>query len=212
MLFRALLLLIIFFSKIAMAIEEPKYIVSEQEPPYEIRQYEPVLIAEVFVEGNRDEASNKGFRMIADFIFGNNESTQKESQKIAMTAPVVVEPITDSKKIAMTAPVTIEQSEDKAWRVQFVMPKEYSIDTLPKPKNPLVKIREVPSKYFAVMTFSGLNNAEKIENNTKLLKQWLVSKNIQAIGTPQLARYNPPWTLPPWRRNEILIEIEAQSK
>jgi SOUL heme-binding protein len=212
MLFRALLLLIIFFSKLAMAIEEPKYIVSEQEPPFEIRQYEPVLIAEVFVEGNRDEASNKGFRMIADFIFGNNESTQKESQKIAMTAPVVVEPITDSKKIAMTAPVTIEQSEDKAWRVQFVMPKEYSIDTLPKPKNPLVKIREVPSKYFAVMTFSGLNNAEKIENNTKLLKQWLVSKNIQAIGTPQLARYNPPWTLPPWRRNEILIEIEAQSK
>ena len=84
-----------------MAIEEPKYTISEKESPFEVRRYDPILIAEVFVEGSRDEASNKGFRMIADFIFGNNEGLQKESQKIAMTAPVVVEPNIDSKKIAL---------------------------------------------------------------------------------------------------------------
>ena len=209
MFIRTLALLIIFFSNISMAIEEPKYNLIDQETPFEIRKYDPVLIAEVFVEGSRDEASNKGFRLIADFIFGNNEGSQKESQKIAMTAPVVVEPTNDSKKIAMTAPVTIDQSDQKAWRVQFVMPKEYTLETLPKPKNSLVKIREVPSKYYAVMIFSGLNNQEKIENNTKLLKQWIGSKNLHPNGTPQLARYNPPWTLPPWRRNEILIEVES---
>ena len=196
-------LTLFFISTLSMAIEEPKYVSSEMEAPFEIRQYESVLIAEVMVEGTRDEASNKGFRLIADFIFGNNEGSQKESQKIAMTAPVTIEP----RKIAMTVPVTVDQSDEKNWRVQFVMPKEYSMETLPKPKNNLVKIKEIPSKRYAVMVFSGLNNLEKIENNTKQLRTWMSDKQLNAIGTPQLARYNPPWTLPPWRRNEILIEI-----
>ena len=201
---KSLLALILFFiSTLSMAIEEPKYVSSDVEAPFEIRQYESILIAEVMVEGTRDEASNKGFRLIADFIFGNNEGAQKESQKIAMTAPVTVEP----RKIAMTAPVTVDQSDEKNWRVQFVMPKEYTIENLPKPKNSLVKIREISSKRYAVMVFSGLNNPEKIENNTKQLRNWMIDKQLNAIGAPQLARYNPPWTLPPWRRNEILIEI-----
>jgi len=198
-----LTLTLLFISTLSMAIEEPKYVSSNMEAPFEIRQYESILIAEVMVEGTRDEASNKGFRLIADFIFGNNEGVQKESQKIAMTAPVTVEPI----KIAMTVPVTVDQSDDKNWRVQFVMPKEYTMETLPKPKNSLVKIKEIPSKRYAVMVFSGLNNSEKIENNTKQLRAWMSDKQLNSIGAPQLARYNPPWTLPPWRRNEILIEI-----
>ncbi len=203
MLKRLLTLTLCIIPILSMAIEEPKYVSSELAPPFEIRQYESMLIAEVMVEGTRDEASNKGFRLIADFIFGNNEGVQKESQKIAMTAPVTVEP----RKIAMTAPVTVDQSDEKNWRVQFVMPKEYSMETLPKPKNSLVKIKEIPSKRYAVIVFSGLNNPEKIENNTKQLRAWMSDKQLNAIGTPQLARYNPPWTLPPWRRNEILIEI-----
>jgi effector-binding domain-containing protein len=198
-----LTLILLLISTLSMAIEEPKFTSSDMEAPFEIRQYESMLIAEVMVEGTRDEASNKGFRLIADFIFGNNEGTQKDSQKIAMTAPVTVEP----RKIAMTAPVTVDQSDEKNWRVQFVMPKEYTMETLPKPKNSLVKIKEIPSKRYAVMVFSGLNNPEKIENNTKQLRTWISEKHLNVIGSPQLARYNPPWTLPPWRRNEILIEI-----
>ncbi len=182
--------LIYLFSNLVMAIEEPTFTISDQEASFEIRQYEPMIIAEVIVAGTRDEASNKGFRMIADFIFGNNEASSKESQKIAMTAPV-----------------TTDQASDKGWRVQFVMPKQYTMETLPKPKNPLVHIKEVTGKRYAVMKFSGFNNQEKIENNTQQLREWIEVKRLHAIGQPQLARYNPPWTLPPWRRNEILIEI-----
>lgn len=203
MLARILIITLLLLTKMTMANEEPKFNTTLLEKPFEIRFYEPTLVAEVFVEGGRDEASNKGFRLIADFIFGNNEGVQKESQKIAMTVPVTVEP----QKIAMTVPVTVEQPDDKSWRVQFTMPKEYSLDTLPKPKNSLVKIREVPSKRYAVIVFSGLNNQEKIDNNTKQLTAWLQSQQLKAIGNPTLARYNPPWTLPPWRRNEIMIEI-----
>jgi hypothetical protein len=204
MMIRKLLFSLIYlFSNFVMAIEEPSFTISDQEAPFEIRQYEPMIIAEVIVDGTRDEASNKGFRMIADFIFGNNEASSKESQKIAMTAPVTIEP----QKIAMTAPVTIDQSSDKGWRVQFVMPRQYTMETLPKPKNPLVHIKEITGKRYAAMRFSGFNNQEKIENNTQQLREWIEAKHLYAIGQPQLARYNPPWTLPPWRRNEILIEI-----
>jgi DNA gyrase inhibitor GyrI len=195
--------LLLIFSKFTMAIEEPSYQVSQQEAPFEIRQYAPMIIAEVEVNGDRDEASNKGFRIIADFIFGNNLGSDQESKKIAMTAPVTIEP----QKIAMTAPVTIEQSEATKWRVRFVMPKEYSLQTLPKPNNKEISIRELPGKLYAVNQFNGLNGSEKIEKKTKELREWLEAKHFKVVGTPQLARYNPPWTLPPWRRNEILIEI-----
>jgi hypothetical protein len=198
-----LLSLLFIFPQLSMAIEEPSYQASEQEPPFEIRQYAPMLVAEVIVDGTRDEASNKGFRMIADFIFGNNQSQNHESKKIAMTAPVVVE----AQSIAMSAPVTVEQSGTGKWRVQFVMPKQYTFETLPKPNNKEVSIREVSGKRYAVNQFSGLNDAQKIDTKTKELQDWLEKKHLKSIGNPQLARYNPPWTLPPWRRNEILLEI-----
>lgn len=190
-----------------MAIEEPKYQVLKMESPYEIRLYEPMIIAEVNVEGDRDVASNRGFRLIADFIFGNNEGKGQISEKISMTAPVTIEP----QKIAMTAPVTIEstgQSKDnQTWRVHFVMPSEYTMQSLPKPKNNQVQIREIPSKQFAVYRYSGLNGEEKISNNIKELVNWINRQGLKIVGNAQLARYNPPWTLPPFRRNEILIEI-----
>ena len=91
----------------AMAIEEPKYEVIQVDGPFEIRHYAPILIAETMIEGDMDEASNKGFRLIADFIFGNNQvPNSNENSRIAMTTPVTMEPV--STKIAMTAPVTIE--------------------------------------------------------------------------------------------------------
>ena len=105
--FGAGLLIGLFCTGHAMAIEEPKYEVVQTEGAFEIRKYAPILVAETFVDGDMDEASNKGFRLIADFIFGNNQvADSSASSKIAMTAPVTVEPV--SKKIAMTAPVTIE--------------------------------------------------------------------------------------------------------
>lgn len=202
-----------------MATEEPVFEVITKETDFEIRQYRPFIVAEVYVDGDLSEASSKGFRLIADYIFGNNESakgaTDKAAEKIAMTAPVTVEPVAVSAKIAMTAPVTVEpqvgnaekMAQAKRWKVHFVMPAEYTIETLPKPKNPLVSLREVSGKLQAVLVFAGFASESRVQEKTDELIAWLNTKQIKPIATPQLARYNPPWTLPFFRRNEIMVEI-----
>jgi len=197
----------------AMAIEEPAFKSIVKTGTFEVRQYAPILIAETIVEGDMDEASNKGFRKIADYIFGNNRASQTgNAAKIAMTAPVTVEP--QSEKIAMTAPVTVSANaasmgDAKQWRVHFVMPSQYNINNIPQPNNPDVKLKEVPGKYFAVNNYSGFNTMGKIQSKTDELLAWLQQKNFKTLGAPQLSRYDPPWTLPMFRRNEIMIEIQA---
>ena len=195
-----------------MATEEPKYVVLEKSEPFELRAYAPMIVAEVKVEGDLDAASSQGFRLIAAYIFGQNQI----SEKISMTAPVGIEAkeADKSAKIAMTAPVTIEsaKSVDKStnaqWTVSFVMPSEYTLVTLPKPINPQVLIREVPAEKRAVITFSGFYNEDKVQEKTRELQGWMKSKNLKSIGVPQFARYNPPWTLPFMRRNELMIQVQ----
>ncbi len=125
-----------------MAIEEPEFISIEKKDAFEIREYQPKLIAQVIVNGTFDSASSKGFRLLADFIFGNNK-TNEGSKKIDMTAPVISRDA--SEKIDMTAPVISEENE-KGWYVSFSMPKHYTKETLPVPNNPEVKIIEVPCR------------------------------------------------------------------
>ncbi|TRZ66691.1 MAG: heme-binding protein [Comamonadaceae bacterium] len=198
-----------------MAIEEPPYKVLVTENSFEIRQYAPMLIAETLVEGDMDEASSKGFRLIADFIFGNNQVSDSQlKSKIAMTAPVTAEP--QSSKISMTAPVTLEPSSaamtmqtTNQWRISFVMPSQYTMDTIPKPKNNAVRLKEIPSRYFAVHTYSGFNNLARVQSKTDETVAWTGKRSLKMIGTPQISRYDPPWTLPMFRRNEIMVEISA---
>jgi len=190
-----------------MATEEPRFSIIEKSEPFELRSYAPQLIAEVKVEGDLDTASSQGFRLIAAFIFGQNQV----SEKISMTAPVAIE-TAQSTKIAMTVPVGIEASKDSAkgvsqWVFSFVMPSEYTMATLPKPLNPLVSIRELPAQRRAAITFSGFYNEAKVLEKTKALEDWIKSKQWQPIGNPQFARYNPPWSIPFMRRNEILITV-----
>ena len=199
----------------AMAIEEPKYEVIVSDVQFEVRHYAPVLIAETIVEGDMDAASSKGFRLIADFIFGNNLSSDTDKKaKIAMTAPVTVEP--QSSKIAMTAPVTVEpqaaesnMKTAKTWRINFVMPSQYTLANIPKPKNNAVSLREVPSKYFIVHKYSGFNTVSRVQTKTDETVEWAIKRSYKMIGTPQLSRYDPPWTLPMFRRNEVMLEIAA---
>jgi len=157
------------------------------------------------VDGNMREASSKGFRLIADFIFGNNTVQSGKSEKISMTAPVSVEP--QSEKISMTSPVGVHHAS-KGWKVYFVMPSQYTLETLPKPKSPLVSIKQRSSQKFAVIRFSGLVDEEKMEKKVAELKQWTDNKKLKVLGNPELARYNPPWTLPFLRRNEVMLEVE----
>ncbi len=199
----------------AMATEEPRYEVILSEGDMELRRYAPMLIAETEVEGSMDEASNKGFRLIAGYIFGDNQSPDAgQKAKIAMTAPVTVEP--QSSKIAMTAPVTPEPQSDatdmqaaRRWRIHFVMPSQYTLETIPKPSNSLVQLREIPARHYAVHRYSGFNTLFRIQQKTDDLLQWTAGKSLMLTGTPQLARYNPPWTLPMFRRNEIMVEVSA---
>ena len=211
-------LLIGIWATNVMATEEPQYTVvtKDQNKEIELRHYAPTLIAEVIVEGDLSDASSKGFRLIADYIFGNNQVTNSEgSDKIAMTAPVTVEP--QSTKIAMTAPVTVNPAvnstdqtsfeQNGTWRVDFVMPREYTLANIPKPKNDAVKLREIPEKYVVALTYSGFNSTSNIQHYITETLDWAKNQGLKVVGTPQLARYNPPWTLPIFRRNEIMVEV-----
>jgi hypothetical protein len=199
----ALILIAFTFTGAVMATEEPKYAVLEKEPPFEVRAYAPMIVAEVQVEGDLDGASSQGFRLIAAYIFGQNQV----SEKIAMTAPVtVVDQSVKNAKIAMTAPVGIESNAGK-WIVSFVMPVEYTMETIPKPLNSQVQLRQIPAVKKAVISFSGFYNDQKVAEKTLELEQWMKSKNLQSAGTPNFARYNPPWTLPFMRRNEVMINL-----
>jgi hypothetical protein len=199
-----------------MAVEEPKFEVQVQDTKFEVRRYASVIVAETLVDGDMDAASGKGFRTIADFIFGNNKVPMSEaSGKIAMTAPVTMEPQDQSSKIAMTAPVSVQAASDgvslvgaKRWRVQFVMPSQYTMASLPKPNNGAVTVREVPAKTVSVAKYSGFNTESRIQDETRSLVDWLQAHKLVANGPAQLARYDPPWTLPMWRRNEIHIEVK----
>ena len=106
----------------------------------------------------------------------------------------------------MTAPVT-QQSDGETWHVRFVMPANYTMETLPKPKNPAVKIKEIAAKRFAVIRFSGWAADESLKRRTEELDAFIKSKNLKPLSVPNYAYYNPPWTLPFFRRNEVMIEI-----
>ena len=180
-------------------VEKPDYKVIQTERNIEIRQYEPMIVAEVEVDGKREDAIREGFRLIADYIFGNN-TVQRD---IAMTAPVQQQ---ESQKIAMTAPVQ-QQSTGRSWQISFVMPSKYSMETLPEPKNDRVRLKEIMTKKFVVIKFSGTNSNENVTKHENQLMNYIESNQIKIIDSPKYAFYNAPWTLPFMRRNEVMIEI-----
>ena len=191
-----------------MATEEPKYELIEKSGEFELRQYQPMLIAEVLVDGDMDQASGKGFRLIADYIFGNNITEAGSGKKIKMTAPVTIEP--RSEEISMTIPVSLKNISGR-WQVSFVMPSKYTLDTIPLPNNKQIMLRKVPARKVAVLEFSGFANEKNTANRTQELLKWMDKNNLISTGSIELSRYDPPWTLPFLRRNEIIVEY-AKSK
>lgn len=180
-------------------VEQAKYDVVRAQAGIEVRDYAPHIVAEAEVTGERKEAINDGFRLVADYIFGNNTS----SQKVAMATPVVQQP---SEKIAMTTPV-IQQAAGNAWKIQFIMPANYTMETLPKPNNNAVTLRQVAAKRFAVVRFSGMAGAESLKAHTETLNDFVSSQKLRPLSAPTFAFYNPPWTLPFLRRNEVMVEV-----
>ena len=184
-------------------IEEPSYTVLEKKDGYEIRQYQPYIMAKTTVTGTYAEATNKGFRIIADYIFGNN--TKKES--IAMTTPVL-ESEAGSEKIAMTTPVLESAGENNERTIAFVLPSKYTLDTLPAPNNNAVAFEEVPARKVAALRFTWYASESRMETKKELLQGYLKRDNITVSGTAETARYNPPLSMPLLLRNEVLIPLE----
>lgn len=178
--------------------DQPKYEVLESYDNIELRQYEPMIVAEVEVLGERKDAIRNGFRILADYIFGNNNSSQKGAKNCCPK---------NSETIAMTAPVT-QQESGSDWKVRFSMPNHYTIETLPRPNNHLVKIIAIPTKRYAVIRFRGRATDENIQRRANELQTFISQMRWLPLGAPILAFYNPPWTLPFFRRNEIMVEIE----
>ena len=191
------------FSVQLMATEEAEFTLIHKENNFEIREYSPRIIAQVSVSGNFNDSSSAGFKSLADYIFGNNVINDK-SQKIAMTAPVVAEPT--SEKITMTAPVLAE-GKNSEWLISFVMPKEYSMESLPKPNNSAVVLIELPREKYAVVVFSGLVRESSYNEKATLLNEFVKIQGLSSVGSLLIARYNPPWTLPFFRRNELMVKV-----
>ena len=166
----------------AIAIEEPVYEVEKawETEQIEIRAYAPRVMAVT----EMTEDSNGGFRVLAGYIFGGNA----EEQEIAMTAPV-------------------QQSMAGDREMAFMMPAEYALEDLPKPEDQRVSFREAPAYTAAVIQFSGWASAEKADKNWQQLRQFLIAEGIDITGEPTLNQYNPPWTLPFMRRNEIIVPV-----
>ena len=189
--------------------EEPRYTLVERVGQIEIRRYGPRLAAETTVTGPSMEARSDGFRKVASYIFGAN--TAKTS--IAMTAPVAQTSLAQmgvAQKIAMTAPVAQQAAgPDGQWRVQFFMPAKYSRDALPTPNDPAVRIVEVPAQDYAVLRFAGSANAATVTSRTRDLTAGLAHGAWRVSGEPAAWFYDPPWTAPFLRRNEIAAPVVA---
>jgi hypothetical protein len=192
----------------AVAIEEPKYEVVKTYPDFELRRYAPYLVAETEVSGDFDEVGNKAFRVLAAYIFGENRA----QEKMEMTATVNQRPVAEEgEKMAMTAPVTQRPkggADPDTYVLSFVMPSGYTLDTLPEPLNPQVRLREEPAKLMAVRGYSGRwTQANYREHESQLLAA-VERAELTPIGVPVYARYNSPFSLWFLRRNEVMVEVE----
>jgi len=187
-------------------IETPAYEVVAEHRNYEVRRYAPYIRAEVTLDGEYRETMYGGFRQVADYIFGGNV----QQSKIAMTAPVIQEAAPSSEQIAMTAPVIQEADAEVEGRytVAFVMPSAYTMDTLPVPKNSRVALREVPAHQVAVVSFRGYAGKGTVTRRTNKLLKAVEKDGYEVAGAVRVAQYDPPWTPPYMRKNEIQIPLK----
>ncbi|KPK48685.1 MAG: hypothetical protein AMJ63_17970 [Myxococcales bacterium SG8_38_1] len=191
-----------FLGSPAMAIEEPAYEVLLETKHYEVRRYASYIVAEVDVDDDFKRAGNSAFRVLAGYIFGDNEP----QQKMQMTAPVESR---EGVSMNMTAPVTSQSKDgDGVFTYSFVMERKYTMDTLPKPTNRDIRLVERPERIMAVHRYSGTWSEKRYEEHEKILLDALATDRVKTRAAPVFARYNAPFT--PWflRRNEIMVEIE----
>lgn len=187
-------------SKLTAKVEEPAYQVVQRYQEFEVRAYGTVVLAETWVEDTYDQTREQGFRRLAGYIFGANKP-------IAKTLPVGMAQ-EKAVKIAMTAPVGMATSPG-GWRMTFTMPAGSTLQNLPRPDDQRVTLREVAPRSVAVLKFAGQATETNAKDAIVRLQQALSRESLVSQGEPELQQYNPPWTPPFLRRNEIWIELAS---
>jgi hypothetical protein len=184
----------------AMAIEKLAYHTIEQDGPFEMRLIEPHVVAETSVEGDFERVGNEGFRRLVAHIGGAN----RNQARISMTAPVVQEPA--SEEIATTAPVAQERVGDR-YRITFLMPSQYTLETLPQPTDTRIRLSAKPMRNVAAIRYTGFWSRSRYDDHERRLREWIERRGLEPVREPVWARYDPPFM--PWflRRNEVLIEV-----
>ncbi len=182
-------------------VEQARYTVLREQDPFEIRRYAPQIVAETTVDAEFDKAGNVAFDRLYGYISGKN----RKDTSIAMTAPV--EQKAAAGEIAMTAPVT-QTASDQAYTVRFVMPDEYTLETLPEPADPDVRLRQIPERKMAAIRYSGTWSRKRYEQKKAELKDFIDEQDLEITGDAIFARYDPPFQLWFLRRNEVLIPVE----
>ncbi|WP_262965131.1 SOUL family heme-binding protein [Methylobacter psychrophilus] len=181
--------------------DQPNYQVLNDYGHIQIRHYPALVVAQTEITGDYKNSSNEGFKRLAGYIFGNNQ----KQQKLSMTAPVLQEQ--SAEKMAMTAPV-LQQKSDEVWLMAFVLPKDYTLATAPIPGDAQVLIKAIPEKKVAVIQYSGGLSEQGIKIKSDELVTWLTNHDYKIISPSRSAAYDPPWTLPFLRRNEVHFDIE----
>jgi len=187
-----------------MAYEKRAYTVLEKDQNFEVRDYAPAVVAETIVQGNFEDVGSKGFRILVAYISGKND----KQESISMTAPVTQESEEKDKgeKIAMTAPVT-QQSSNAGYRFTFMMPSNLSLETLPIPRDPRIRLRQEPAQRYATIQYSGFWSQKNYDRHLHQLQTWMKKRALSPSGEAVWARYDPPFMPWFWRTNEILIPI-----
>ena len=212
--------------------EMPKYEVMIDEQPYELRQYEPYTVAEVTVfEDDIDEAQRKGFRILADYIFGNNYMRNSQRRKmrmkegessplyeeVEMTGPVLLDlndqivirsPVDVVNMLSPEEPLELELELEQKWTVSFSLPSKYTVATAPIPKSGSIRLREEPADLVITRRFTNFVTESKVENMSNGLLRWASEKGLTIEGTIRIARFDPMWTVPFLRRNEIHLSVK----
>jgi DNA gyrase inhibitor GyrI len=177
----------------ATAYEQPGYDVVEKDGAYEVRKYEPYVVAETTVSGESEQVSSQAFRRLFAYISGKNRKQVRPHDP----------------KIAMTVPVTM-QYDSESTRMTFMLPGKYTLETAPQPADPQVELRAEPGGLVAAFTYSGRSSRERFREREGLLETWVTSKGLEPAGEPLFAQYNGPFT--PWflRRNEVLLPLAPE--
>ena len=193
------IILITLTMTLAANTKEPRHKVVSKDGKFEMREYEAVVAAEVVSPGERSAAANRAFRILFNYISGENRS----QSKIPMTSPVAM---TENEKIPMTAPVT-ERESSEGWHVRFFLPPTYTLETVPQPTNPAIRLLQLPPERFVSVRFSGSSSESNLSEHRKELENYIQKKKLKITGDPVFAFYNAPFIPPVFRRNEILWKL-----